>query len=215
MKVSENLFHYFEQAGMKIQYHPNDIIYMQEDDVSNLYLIIKGRVRVFEISSTGEEMTYEVLDKGHIFGESSFLKDSLRPTTVSAVNEVELISCPLEHLYPYLQESKELTIALLQLMSERCNYVAHLLKKSLTYNRYEKIASFLLEQTLHDNIDKGIINQTLPYTHEDIAATVGLARVTVTKVLNEFAKKGYIQNKYRRIVIVNRQALAAQLKKHQ
>ena len=58
MKISENLFHYFEQAGMKIQYHPNDIIYMQEDDVSNLYLIIKGRVRVFEISSTGEEMTY-------------------------------------------------------------------------------------------------------------------------------------------------------------
>ena len=59
-----------------------------------------------------------------------------------------------------------------------------------------------------DNIDKGIINSTLPYTHEEIATIVGLSRVTVTKVLNDFAKKGYIKNKYKKIIILNKKALA-------
>ncbi len=208
MKISENLFHYFEKAGTKVKYHPNDIIYMQEDDSTNLYLILKGRVRVFNINPMGEEVTFEFLEKGRIFGESSFFQNSLRPTTVMAVNEVELISCYLDDLYPYLSDSKELTISLLKLLSQTCDYMTSLLKKAYTYNRYEKIASFLLEQTVVDNIDKGIINSTLPYTHEEIATIVGLSRVTVTKVLNDFAKKGYIKNKYKKIIILNKKALA-------
>lgn len=208
MKINENLFHFFEQAGTKVIYHPNDIIYMQEDDSTNLYLILKGRVRVFNINPMGEEITFEFLNKGRIFGESSFFQNSLRPTTVMAVNEVELISCYLDDLYPYLSESKELTIALLQLLSQTCDYMTSLLKKAYTYNRYEKIASFLLEQTVTDNINKGIVNSTLPYTHEEIATLVGLSRVTVTKVLNDFVKKGYIKNRYRKIIILNKKALA-------
>ena len=208
MKINENLFHYFEKAGTKVKYHPNDIIYMQEDDSTNLYLILKGRVRVFNINPMGEEVTFEFLEKGRIFGESSFFQNSLRPTTVMAVNEVELISCYLDDLYPYLSDSKELTISLLKLLSQTCDYMTSLLKKAYTYNRYEKIASFLLEQTVVDNIDKGIINSTLPYTHEEIATIVGLSRVTVTKVLNDFVKKGFIKNKYKKIIILNKKALA-------
>lgn len=213
MKISENLFHFFEKAGQKVIYHPHDIIYMQEDDSTSLYLILKGRVRVFNINSMGEEITFEVLEKGRIFGESSFFQKSLRPTTVMAINEVELISCYLDDLYPYLNESTELTISLLQLLSQTCDYITSLLKKSYTYNRYEKIASFLLEQTMYDNVDKGIINNTLPYTHEEIATTVGLSRVTVTKVLNEFMKKGYIQNQYKKIIILDKKALSQLLEK--
>ena len=84
MKIHKNLFKYFEKAGRKMNYHPHDIIYMQEDDSTSLYLIISGRVRVYHMTSSGEEVTYEILDKGRIFGKSSFFSkcitsyDSLR-----------------------------------------------------------------------------------------------------------------------------------------
>lgn len=205
MKISEDLIYYFEQAGTKVQYHPNDIIYMQEDDANMLYLIIKGRVRVYLLNATGEEVTLEIIDRGRIFGESSFIYNSFRPTSVSAINEVELIACRLDDLYPYLNESKELTIALLQLMSHTCNYLTSLIKKAYTYNRYEKVASFLLEQSIDD--------QVICYSHEEIASLVGLSRVTVTKVINEFTKKQYIQNHYKKIKVINKKALSQLLKK--
>lgn len=213
MKIKEELFHYFESAGTKVKYHPQDIIYMQEDDANNLYLITKGRVRVYVMNPNGDEITLEIIGKGRIFGESSFLQNSSRPTTVDAISEVELISCRLDDLYPYLNESKELTISLLQTMSQTCDYLSSLIKKAYTYNRYEKVASFLLEQTTSNNFDKGIINNTLTYTHEEIASIVGLSRVTTTKVLNEFAQKKYIQNQYKKIIVLNKKALSLLIQK--
>ncbi len=205
MKIKEELFHYFEKAGTKVNYHPQDIIYMQEDDANNLYLITKGRVRVYMIAANGDEITLEILGKGRIFGESSFLQNSSRPTTVSAIQDVHLISCRLDDLYPYLNESKELTVSLLQMMSQTCDYLATLVKKAYTYNRYEKVASFLLEQTA--------ISSSLSLTHEEIASLVGLSRVTTTKVLNEFVKKNYIANEYKNIKIIDKKALSQLLEK--
>ncbi len=208
MKIKKDLFEYFYKAGQVVTYRPADIIYMQDDHSNSLYLVIKGRVRVYVSSPNGEEITYDILDEGRIFGDSSFFQNSPRPTTVSAINDVELISCTIEDLYPYLKESHELTIALLTLMSQTCDYLSSLLKRAYTYNRYEKIASFLLELTHVDNPNKNIIHNTIPYSHEEISTIVGLSRVTTTKVLNEFQKKGYITIQYKKITVINKKALS-------
>ncbi len=208
MKIKEDLFQYFEKAGTIVHYHPNDMIYMQEDTSNSLYLIKKGRVRVFLMMQNGDELTFTVLNSGDIFGDSSFFQNSPRPTTVMAINDVELIRCNIDSLYPYLMESKELTITLLQLLSENCDLLSTRLKRAYTYDRYEMVAAFLLELTEEDNIEKGIINQTLPYTHEEFSTYVGLSRVTTTKVLNEFQSKGYVNLDYRKIQILNREGLA-------
>ena len=208
MKIQNHLFHYFEKVGTKVNYHPNDIIYMQEDDSTAVYLVIKGRVRVFFISPSGEEITFDIVEKGRLFGESSFFQNSLRPTTVTAVNEVELIACNFMDLYPFLSESPELAVALMKLLSHNCDHLTFLLKSSYLYNRFEKVAYYLLSLVKHDNKDKNIIDNTIPYTHEELATAVGLSRVTVTKVLNEFAKKGYIINQYRKVKIIDKKGLA-------
>ena len=228
MKLDKELFPYFEKAGIKISYKPKDIIYMQEDDTQSLYLITKGRVRVFGMISSGKEVTFEVLEKGAIFGESSFFGNSLRSTTVAAVNEVELISCKLERLFPYLKQSEELTVFLLKMLAARCDRVAGLLKRSYFYDRYEKTASFLLDtagkysscdktgsrgdspnsKTIYkNNEDSDDYKNILPYTHEEISTCVGLSRVVVTNVLNQFAKEGFIKNGYKKVIILDGEGL--------
>jgi len=207
LKIKQNLFPFFEKAGTRIQYHPQDIIYMQGDHAGCLYLIIQGRVSVYMLTPRGEEVTLEVLEKGHIFGESSFIQNSPRPTTVSAIDNVELIACQLDQLYPYLNESKELTISLLQYMSQRCDYLSSLVKKAYTYNRFEKVASFLLEQTSTPSC-----HNTITYSHEEIASLIGLSRVTVTNILNDFAKKKFITLHYKKIIIIQKAELAKLLR---
>ena len=55
---------------------------MQEDSSNNLYLILKGRVRVYLISKDGQEITLDIIDKGRIFGESSFLLNTFKTSFV-------------------------------------------------------------------------------------------------------------------------------------
>lgn len=197
MKIAEHLFNYFKQAGTIIHYQPNDIIYMQEDASNSLYLILSGRVRVFLISKDGREITLAIIDKGSIFGESSFLLNTSRPVCVSSIDKVELVACKLEMMYPTILESKELTLAIMRMLSATNDYLTNQIKKAYFYNRHEKIAAFLLEQN----------KKTISYTHEEIASLTGLSRVTVTKILNDFNLLGWIKGSYRKITIVNYQAL--------
>lgn len=208
IKIPDELFCYFEKVGQAVTYHKNDIIYMQGDNATSLYLIKKGRVRVYYVSKYGDEATLEIVEKGRVFGESSFIQQSKRPTTVSAINDVELISCSLEEMYPYLSESKELTILLFQLLSNTCNHLGSLLNQSYFYNRYEKVADFLLQETANASKDRNISEDCVPYSHEEIALCVGLNRVTTTKILNHFSKLGYVKLKYKKVIILDRKALS-------
>lgn len=212
IKIPKELYCYFEKVGVSIRYQKNDIIYMQDEAATNLYLIKKGRVRVYYISKDGSEITLEIVENGRIVGESSFLQQSKRPTTVSAINDVELISCSLDDMYPYLSQSKELTLLLFQLLSNTCNHLSNLLNQYYFYDRYEKVANFLVQQTATANKDKDISEDCIPYSHEEIGSFIGLNRVTVTKILNHFKSLGYIELKYKKVVILNRQALSDYIK---
>ena len=68
MKINEELFDYFKQVGTIKHYQKNEIIYMQDDCADELCLVLKGRVRVYHIKKNGDEINYDVLDKGRIFG---------------------------------------------------------------------------------------------------------------------------------------------------
>lgn len=209
IKVSENLYTYFEQVGNHILVPSGKSIYMQGDQAANrLYLITKGRVRVYCISNDGKELTLEIVEKGRIFGEYSFSHQAIRQTNVDAVNDVELISFTLEDIYPYLSESKEITLILFQLMSDTCNHLHRQLKRFSFYDRYQRVASFLLDETAVPSKDKGITDNCIPYSHEELAVCLGMNRVTITKVLNEFKQRGWIDLAHKKVMISNRAALS-------
>ena len=207
MKIEEHLFKYFKKIGTIKKYHPGEIIYLQEDYADELCLVIKGRVRLFHISKDGNEINYDILDKGRIFGESSLYENAYRPTSVSAINEVEIITCHLEDLYPYLTSSLDLTVTLLKILTDNCHHLMRLLKWSQTYNRYEKIAAFLYELSESNNIEKNLVNGSIPYTHQEIAESLALSRVTVTKVLNKFKEEKLIEISYGKIRVIDRKKL--------
>ena len=207
MRIRDEQFGMFEAVGQLLHYRAGELIYMQQDSADILYLIRKGRVRVYLSTESGEEVTLEIVEKGRIFGESSFVQDACRPTTVSAVTDTELVACRLSELGPALCGSWELTSALLQMMSDTCDYLSRLVKRAYLYDRRERLAAFLLEQTAVDNPDKGIVDGALPYTHEDLALVVGLSRVTVTRVMGEFQRQGWVECGYRKIRVRDREGL--------
>ena len=60
-------------------------------------------------------------------------------------------------------------------------------------------------------IENGVTRNCLPYTHQEIAECVNLSRITVTRILNDFKDKGWVDLKYRKVYILNRQALISQV----
>lgn len=201
MKLDKKLYHYFEEKGLTTFYHEKEIIYLQEEDAHSIYLIKAGRVRVFSLSPDGKEIMYDLLEPGQFFGESSMIHNGSRSVSVETVEDVTLVSCRIEDLYVAITESPALMQAIMTLLIAQTEYLMRIVRKERMYDRYEKVAAFLVErETLHPH-------QPITFTHEEMGIMVGLNRVSVSRVMKEFAQKGYIQQRYKHIEVINVKAM--------
>lgn len=196
-----------ERYGTKLTYHSGHIIYFAGDPADRLYYIISGRVRVYYSNPSGKEMNFDVVKAGHILGESVFEKGSSRPVNAQAVNTVKLVSYKLSELEYIFDKNPTIGFKILKQCSVTMNRLCLRLVEQGTLDRFGKIASFILDTTETDSRHKGTEGGKIPYTHEELAAAMGLNRSTVSTVLKHFEEKGWIEKCYRHFVIKDREAL--------
>ena len=207
IKASEELIPYFEKAGQTQKLLKDEILYIQGDDSSNIYLIAKGRVRLYFIGSDGNQITYRIMGERQLIGESAFLGMVSRPVTVRAVNNVTLISCKVDALLPFLQRSPELIRAVLSLLTDNYNALcSHICRLSI-YNSTQRIASYLVDHTTQDERGIGVHNGILPYTHAELGGCLNLNRVTVTRILHDFEEKQLVRLGRKQIQVIDPEGL--------
>lgn len=193
--------------GVAFIAQPGHIIYLKGDPADRVYYIRKGRVRIFETLYSGREMTLDVAEAGRIFGESAFGENRVRPTCVQAVNQVSLIAFRMADVLPYFQTMSEFALHFLQLCSNAMDHLTARMEDQCLLDRYGKAASYILDETMDDSVEKGTAGGVLPYTHEELSVSLGLNRSTVTMVLRRFEEEGWIERGYGYLKVLNRQAL--------
>ena len=195
--------------GIVFTVQPGHLVYMKGDPADRVYYILKGRVRIFENLYSGREMTLDVVESGRIFGESAFSPGNLRPACVQAVNKVTLVSFHMADVLPYFRSRAEFALHFLQLCSNTMDHLTARMEEQCLLDRYGKVASFILDVTEQDSVEKGTAGGVIPYTHEDLSVSLGLNRSTVTMVLKEFEKQGCLERGYGYVKVVDRRALEA------
>lgn len=204
--IPSHLFSYFKQCGFARNYRSKDMILLESDDSNQIILITDGRVRVYCSTPSGKELTLEIVEKGRLLGESS-LQNGGSTVAVCAVTEVSLIRCSIQQLYSYILQSEELLRLIFQHLTQTNTSLTKHIKRTTLYNSRQKVASFLLDETAIDNPERGIVNQTLPYTHEELSVCLGLNRITVTRILEDYKKQGFITTAYKKITVCNYEQL--------
>ena len=199
--IPKELLSVFRMSGEKEIHKAKSKIFTQGEEASHFFIITKGRVRVYTILSNGKERTIEVLEEGRIFGDSSFLTDKKREVTIEAVVDSDVICYRSEELIDMCTKSESLMRLIFQHMADTCNYLTRQIVQSSQYNSIQKVAYFLLTESHTRHQD------TLPYTHEEIAASIALNRVTVSKIISKFKTEGLVDVKYGYIEICDRDAL--------
>lgn len=161
---------------------------------------------MFELTPSGREVTIDVVEAGHIIGESAFVPNRTRSTCIQAVNAV-LLSCRAQELLLRLSAEPELGVHFLQQCSDTMDRLAQRLHQQCLLDRYGKVASLILDLTVTDSPEKGTMGGNLSYAHAHIADSLGLNRSAVSGALGRFETEGWIENGYRHLRVKNRQAL--------
>ncbi len=192
------------QIGSKKTYVKDNVILMEEDAGSALFVIITGKVKIARTSNDGREVILSILNESDFFGEMAILDGLTRSATVIALEESELFIIQREEFLQLLKDYPEVSIALLQELTNRLR-MADMKIKALTLKDAEgKVATVILQ--IADDIGKikqGVVEiEKLPL-QQDLANMAGTSRETISRTLHSFVKKGLIELESSKLRILN------------
>ena len=178
---------------------PGELIYLQDSRAECFYYIVSGTAKCFISSPEGEERILTLPHAGELMGEAAFFDGQPRVSSAMAVTKCRLVAVDRRRLEQVFAARPDLAIAMLEDLARRVRMLSgHVDGDFLSADR--RIARHLLT-LLPWPAD------TVRCTHEEIGASVGVSRVTVSRVLGEFDKNGWVKTGYKSLKLLDRQGL--------
>ena len=181
------------------KYQAGQLVYLQSTHPDCFFYLMSGSVRSFISSSSGEERVLAVHRAGDLMGEASFFDGCPRVTSAMALEDCLILPVDQGQLDAAFQRHPELALPMLRYLARTVRMLSdHVEASSLPAQ--QRIVRWLLNQPCSEN---GAIQAT----HEEIGQTVGLSRVTVSRVLGELSARGLVELGYRCVILSNKDKL--------
>lgn len=159
------------------------------EDCTGLLLVKSGRLRAYILSEAGREITiYRLFDRDIcLFSASCMMRSIQFEVTIEAEQDTELWVIPAEVYRKLMEESAPLSNYTNELMASRFSEVMWLIEQVLWKSMDQRIAKFLLEESVIEGTNR------LSITHETIANHLGTHREVVTRMLRYFQNEGMVK----------------------
>jgi PAS domain S-box-containing protein len=98
-------------------------IFLEGDDTQDLFILVSGQLNVFK----GNTKIAEIIEKGSLFGEMSFLLKAKRTATIKAGENVKAIRIPKDEINAFLHDFPEVAGEISKLLAKRLDETSRIL----------------------------------------------------------------------------------------
>ena len=170
---------------------PKDrVIITEGDETDGLYIIVRGRVKIFVSDEHGKEMILAIRGPGEYLGEIAALDGETRTASVKTLEETEVFQISQDEFRTFLAEHPELSFEIIQILTRRIRDYAASLRNLAFKSVYGRIVAVLKENSVETPDGKRTV--TSKFTQQNIADMVGSSREMVSRVMSELLKGEYI-----------------------
>ncbi|HEU5379707.1 MAG TPA: Crp/Fnr family transcriptional regulator [Ktedonobacteraceae bacterium] len=168
-------------------YTSGRFIFWQDEAVSAAFLLRQGHVQLSRLTQQGKRWELGHVRPGMLFGEVALLGETASYTSAEVVDEalVSVLSRPL--LDRLMREHPSVALRVNRYLSRQLMQNAELLEGALFRDASARLAATLIQQSQEAR------TLLLWLTHEQLGASTGLLRETVTKVLDMFQQAGLVR----------------------
>ena len=208
--LTDSEFAQLEHIFVSRSYRKGQIIFLEEETGSYMYLVLSGKVKVSKSGSGGRETILAIHRTGDFFGEMSLLDGKTSPATVSAMEDARIISGSGADFHKYLLHNEKVMRQIINVLCARLRQVwqAQSLSSSTADARI-RMGIYQLASRHGIRDARGTIVD-LKITHQELAEMVGTSRETVTRALARLRKQGILSIEQRRIILIDAEALLAE-----
>jgi len=180
------------------KYKKGEIIYRAGDESDSLYIVNKGRIRIFRLSESGKEQLVRILTTGDFTGELALFSESTHESYAQAMEDTEVCMINRRDLQDFLIRYPSISLKILSEFSRRLEKSEVQTTRVSTEKVETRIAQYLAE-CVENNKSMEFL---LPMSKKDLASYLGTTPETISRKLAELEDAGYIAQKTSRKIVV-------------
>ncbi|NQM31110.1 Crp/Fnr family transcriptional regulator [Streptococcus suis] len=194
------IFNHLEAAQMEeimkvmksVSYKKGEVLYREGDTSNVLYVVSKGKIRIYRLSDSGKEQLLRILNPGDFTGELALFRESIHEAYAEAMIDTDVCMISKNDLQEFLLKYPTISLKILAEFSNRLEISEKQTTRFVTEKVEARLALFLGECT-----DGGVspIEIELPMSKKDLASYLGTTPETISRTLADFEDAGYIKQK--------------------
>jgi CRP-like cAMP-binding protein len=198
----EETLSWLSRQAVTRSYEPNQAIVYQNEPGNAFYIILAGRVKVVLRGEEGKEVILTTLGRGEFFGEMAVVDGLPRSASVIAIEPTKLLIITREVFLTLIQRTPELALSFIRELSRRLRLADAKIESLALLDVYGRVARVLREIGEKEGRKEGneIIIEKRP-TQTEIAAMAGTSRETVSRILSDFIRSGYISIEGKKLIL--------------
>ena len=176
----------FQRAAFLTRIPVGQDVFLEGDRVDAIALLISGVVRVYKIGETGREITLYRFGNGEscILTANAILSQKTFPAIATVEKEAEAVMIPADIFRDWVKRYDPWREFVFDLLSERLSTVMAVVEEVVFQRMDRRVASLLLH--------KARACDPIRTTHQEIAAELGSSREVISRILEDFSQKGWL-----------------------
>jgi CRP-like cAMP-binding protein len=184
-----------ERAISWAEYPSGQIFFAPEESGDRLYLLRRGRVRIYKLSPEGRTLTLLILEPSSLFGEMALAEGWVHDTFAESMTECSIGTIGRDELRRALNAYPSASLRFMNIMGRRLRALERKLADIAFKSVPQRLATVLLSlaDALGEQAESATPPSVVRYTHQQLAEMIGSYRETVTKAIGEFREAGLIR----------------------
>lgn len=186
-------------------YRRGEVVFHRHDPADAVHLVVKGRFDVRITTGHGDVVALAIRGPGDTFGEIAVVTGAERSATVTALEAGETLVVRGSELRRLAREHASVDEVLVRVLAEHVAFLSERLVEAYTVDAEARVARRVLEL---GRVYGGAPPVVIPLIQEDLAALAGTSRATVNRVLRDAERRGLVEVRRGRTVLVDPDGLA-------
>lgn len=180
-----------------------EVLFAQGEEATGFFVVLKGRLKVYRLSSRGRQQILHVFGPGEALAEAALFAGSRYPAWAEAMVASSVLFFPRKSFLELIKRKPELALNMLGLMALRLRKLAGMVEALSLKEVPERLAGYLL----YLRETKGSLEFELEISKGELAALLGTVPETLSRVLNRLSEQGLIEVSGKKIRILDEEGL--------
>lgn len=179
-------------------------VFRENEGCGRVGFVKSGSIRVFKDHLSGRAITLYRLGAGDAcaLSMSCALYNPIHQASAIVEEDAMVYTLSVEEFHHLLDKNREARDFVFTSFASRLSDTMLLIEEVVFQRMEERLAAIILEHGIRHKTD------VITITHEQLADEIGTVREVVTRILHDFANRGFVQLSRGKLSILDRRGLA-------